>query len=140
MFKILKVLTRVIDVIMTDSEKKRKYAIENILFMAVAVVCAWGAKELIEYLSVNLSQEGGCTTAGAGYIFLAGAGTLVCVFTGAYTLIAGVLSQAVLVVFCLLRSLIGANKAKNFITFIIALLSLVVVAVGALILFKVIQF
>ncbi len=139
MLKILNVFSRILDVIFSDGNKRLKLAVENVIYMAFTVVCAWGAYELIQYLSEELSVAGSCSSENAGYCLLAVVGVITCIGTGIYTLIAGVASQAVLLVLALLGSLISLSRGKNFLAFIIALVSLVAACVGALLLFGILK-
>ncbi len=136
MLKILKVFTRILDVIMADGEKRLKLAIENVIYVAFALVCAWGTYKLISYVSDSFSAlKASCTAEGAGYIALAILGIISCVIAGVYALIAGIVSQAALLVFSLLGTIVSKSRSKNFIAFIIALISLGACALGALWLF-----
>ncbi len=136
MLKILKVFSRILDVVTCDGKKRFKLAIENVFYMVFAVVCAWGAYELIDY--VNEISANGCTCEDAGMGALAILGILICIGTGIYTLIAGIASQLVLLVCALLGSILSTTRGKNFAAFIIALLSLAVCVVGGLFLFGII--
>ncbi len=138
MLKILKVFTRILDVILGDGDKRLKLAIENILYIVFTVVCAWGAYRLISYVSVTVSDTANCSAESAGLTALAIIGIISCVLAGVYTLVAGLASQAVLLVFGLLGTLISRSRGKNFVAFLIALISLGVCAVIALYLFGII--
>ncbi len=138
MAKILNVFSRVLDVIMADGHKRLKFAIENMIYMAFAVVCAWGAFELISYVSESLATASGCACDNTGYVSLAICGIIICIAVGLYMLIAGIVSQAVLLIFALLGSLLSSTRGKNFLSFILALVSLAVCAVGALLIFRII--
>ncbi len=138
MFKILNVLTKVVDVIFSTGRERRKTAIVNLIFMGFAVLCAWGFYELYLITSGNLTMEGGCSKELAGETIGAIFGMIVCLFTGIYALIAGIVTQAVLLVFSFLGIIISRQRGANAVAFLIALISLGAVAVGVLFLFNII--
>lgn len=137
MLKILNLFTRILNVIFSNGEKRLKFAIENIVYIALAVLCAWGAYKLIGNVSGILSAES-CSAESAGMAGLNILGIIVCISTGIYTLVAGVASQAVLLVFSLIGTVISHTRGKNLVAFLIALISLGACAVSCLYLFGVI--
>ncbi len=138
MSKIFNVFNRILDVITADGDKRLRFAIENVIYVAFAVICAWGAYKLIDYVSFSIPSIETCASTETAYNALAILGIIVCICTGIYTLVAGVVTQAVLLVFSLLGSIFSSSRGKNFLSFIIALISLGACAVVGLWLFGVI--
>ena len=137
MFKILRLFNRIISVIFCNGEKRLKLAVENIAFVALAVVCAWGAYELIGKVQ-SIFAVGEFNAETIGIIVAIIIGIIVCFSTGIYALIAGIVSQAVLLAFAIVGIVLSRSRDKNFFAFLIALISLGVSIVICLYLLNVI--
>ncbi len=136
MLKILNVFKKILDVIMASGRERRKISIINVIYMAFAVLCAWGIYKLAGLISAQATNaDGGCSCDNAGQIVGYALAIFLCATTGLYALIAGLVSQVVLVVFAFLGCFFSRERGANFVALLIAILSLGAATVGGLFLF-----
>ncbi len=132
MTKILAIFTKIVDVIFASGEERLKTAITNVLFIGIAVACAWGCYELAHVVSENAASAQNCSSTLAAETFGAIVGIIFCFSTGLYALISGIVTQAVLLIFALIGIIISKERGKNAIAFLIALATLAGAIVGYL--------